>query len=297
MEDLPAWSLDYLVYILAPVYLRGAGDPHGNRARWVDWLAWLACDVAFTRKVVDENLERTGARRAERRSLARGECAPSRAACAGSRVLPRKITRRVATACPLAERAPLMRAFLTIARGAGHQPFQQFRGGGLLGLLGFPTRTRCGPSTTGMNDFLERFRGATDQHLIPKGATTRFWRFSAVAARWRFWRTRRPPQGVGDFFGRPASTYKAIALLALEHDALIAVCYARQLDRPMRFEMVVSRSSTRAHEGRWRRSKTWPNGTRRGSRRRFGSIGQWWVHRRGRTPAAGTPAAEGGRLA
>ena len=33
---------------------------------------------------------------------------------------------------------------------------------------------------------------------------------------------------------------KAIALLALEHDAPIAVCYARRLDRPMHFEMVVS---------------------------------------------------------
>jgi KDO2-lipid IV(A) lauroyltransferase len=29
-------------------------------------------------------------------------------------------------------------------------------------------------------------------------------------------------------------------LLALEHDAPIAVCYARRLDRPMYFEMVVA---------------------------------------------------------
>jgi KDO2-lipid IV(A) lauroyltransferase len=33
-----------------------------------------------------------------------------------------------------------------------------------------------------------------------------------------------------DFFGRPASTHKSIALLALEYDALVCVGYARRLD-------------------------------------------------------------------
>ena len=31
-----------------------------------------------------------------------------------------------------------------------------------------------------------------------------------------------------NYFGRPASAHKAIALLALEHDAPVAVCYARR---------------------------------------------------------------------
>ena len=40
-----------------------------------------------------------------------------------------------------------------------------------------------------------------------------------------------------EFFGRPASVHKAIALLALEHEALVAVCTSPRWDRPMRFEM------------------------------------------------------------
>ena len=35
-----------------------------------------------------------------------------------------------------------------------------------------------------------------------------------------------------DFFGRPASSFKSIALLALEYQALICVGYARRLDEP-----------------------------------------------------------------
>ena len=40
-----------------------------------------------------------------------------------------------------------------------------------------------------------------------------------------------------EFFGRAASAHKAIALLALEHDALVAVCALPRLGRPMWVEM------------------------------------------------------------
>jgi KDO2-lipid IV(A) lauroyltransferase len=43
------------------------------------------------------------------------------------------------------------------------------------------------------------------------------------------------PNGVFvDFFGRPASTFKSIALLAIEYDALIVVGYARRLNEVLR---------------------------------------------------------------
>jgi KDO2-lipid IV(A) lauroyltransferase len=42
-----------------------------------------------------------------------------------------------------------------------------------------------------------------------------------------------------EFFHRPASAHKAIALLALQHDAPIVVGYCRRLDRPMQFELAI----------------------------------------------------------
>ena len=40
-----------------------------------------------------------------------------------------------------------------------------------------------------------------------------------------------------NFFGRPASCHKAIALFSLTHDAPLATCYSRRLDAPLRFEV------------------------------------------------------------
>jgi KDO2-lipid IV(A) lauroyltransferase len=42
-----------------------------------------------------------------------------------------------------------------------------------------------------------------------------------------------------DFFGRPASTHKAIALLALEHDAPMAVVGVPRVGVPMRYQIVI----------------------------------------------------------
>ena len=39
------------------------------------------------------------------------------------------------------------------------------------------------------------------------------------------------------FFGRPASTHKAVALFSLANDAPTMVSYARRLDRPLRYEV------------------------------------------------------------
>jgi KDO2-lipid IV(A) lauroyltransferase len=141
---------------------------------------------------------------------------------------------------------PLMQTLLEdrpVVVVTGH--FGNFEVGGyMLGLLGFPTHSVARTlDNVYVNDFLERFRGATGQHIIPKnGGYDQILEVLGARGTMAFLADQAAgPKGCFvDFFGRPASTYKAIALLALEHDAPIAVCYARRLDRPMHFEMVVS---------------------------------------------------------
>ncbi|MCK4601552.1 MAG: lysophospholipid acyltransferase family protein, partial [Phycisphaerae bacterium] len=44
-----------------------------------------------------------------------------------------------------------------------------------------------------------------------------------------------------DFFGRPASTYKSIALLAMEYNAPVVVGYGRRLDEEYHFQIGIQR--------------------------------------------------------
>jgi KDO2-lipid IV(A) lauroyltransferase len=44
-----------------------------------------------------------------------------------------------------------------------------------------------------------------------------------------------------DFFGRPASTYKSIALLAMQHEAPVVCVYARRLGEQFAFELGAER--------------------------------------------------------
>ena len=140
--------------------------------------------------------------------------------------------------------APLMRQLISdrpVIVVTGH--FGNFElGGYALGILGFPTFTVArNLDNPYLDRYLAGFRAATGQHLIPKnGGYDQIERVLSGGGTMAF----LADQYAGEkgcwveFFGRPASAYKAIALLALEHDAPVAVCYARRLGRPMQFEMV-----------------------------------------------------------
>lgn len=116
-------------------------------------------------------------------------------------------------------------------------------GGYMLGLLGFPTHTIARPlDNPFLNDFVNRFRSAQGQHIIPRvGAADESEAILKAGGTMAF----LADQSAGrkgcfvEFFGRPASTYKAIALLALQYDAPVAVVYVRRLKEPMQFEMGV----------------------------------------------------------
>jgi KDO2-lipid IV(A) lauroyltransferase len=116
-------------------------------------------------------------------------------------------------------------------------------GGYTLGLLGFRThaiaRTLDNPY---LNDFLLSFRERTGQGLIAKNGEVH--KIVAVLASNGVLATLGD-QDAGqrglfvDFFGRPASTHKAIALLALEHRVPMLVLGVRKAGEPMRYQVIV----------------------------------------------------------
>ena len=113
--------------------------------------------------------------------------------------------------------------------------------GYLFGLFGFPTysvaRTLDNPY---LDRFLRSFRERTGQKLIPKSGG--YDQILEVLQSGRAL-SMLADQDAGqrgmfvDFFGRPASTHKAIALLALEHQAPVVVGVARRVGPGFRYEI------------------------------------------------------------
>lgn len=117
-------------------------------------------------------------------------------------------------------------------------------GGYTLGLLGYPSyavaRTLDNPF---LNEYVKQFREATGQFLVSKNSgpepvmevlerhDTMCFLADQSAGRKGCWI---------NFFNREASAYKAIALLGLQFDAPLAVCYSvRREGIPMQFELHV----------------------------------------------------------
>lgn len=113
--------------------------------------------------------------------------------------------------------------------------------GYLFGVFGFPPSSVYRPLDNPYLDrFLRSFRERTGQKLIPKkggydemlhvlrsGQVLSFIADQDAGEKGMF----------VDFFGRPASTHKAIALLAIEHNAPIVVGYARRIGPGFRYEV------------------------------------------------------------
>lgn len=113
--------------------------------------------------------------------------------------------------------------------------------GYLFGVFGFPphsvARTLDNPH---LDRFLRSFRERTGQKMIPKkGGYDRVLEVLRGGGVLAF----LADQDAGerglfvDFFGRPASTHKSIAILALEHRAPVAVGYARRVGPGFRYEV------------------------------------------------------------
>ncbi|MFH1268881.1 MAG: lysophospholipid acyltransferase family protein [Planctomycetota bacterium] len=243
--------VDYLVYLVVRVLIclvQGTRIETGHL--WAKRLAWLLADVMRPRgKLVDENLRLAFPEKSddERRQIARRMWEHLFLLVLEVAHAPRKIHetnwRRHVRLEGVDDLVRILLGERPVIIITAH--FGNFEVGGfMLGILGFPTysvaRTLDNPY---LHRYVDRFRQLTGQHLIPKkGGYDQILDVLASAGTLAF----LADQAAGtkdcwvDFFGRPASTYKAIALLSLQHDAPMAVCYARRLDRPLQFEMVTT---------------------------------------------------------
>jgi KDO2-lipid IV(A) lauroyltransferase len=113
--------------------------------------------------------------------------------------------------------------------------------GYLFGVFGFPpnsvARTLDNPY---LDQFLRSFRERTGQKLIPKsGGYDQMLEVLKSGGVLSFLADQDAGQNgmYVEFFGRLASTHKAIALLAIEHNAPVVVGYARRIGPGFRYEV------------------------------------------------------------
>lgn len=114
-------------------------------------------------------------------------------------------------------------------------------GGYLMGLFGFPTYTVARQLDNKYLDrFVNEFRGRTGQFILPKRGSRDM--IQEVLSRGGIL-TLLGDQAAGekacwvDFFGRPASTHKAVAAFSLANGAPTMVSYARRLGQPLHYEV------------------------------------------------------------
>jgi KDO2-lipid IV(A) lauroyltransferase len=114
-------------------------------------------------------------------------------------------------------------------------------GGYLMGLFGFPTYTVARKlDNPYLDQFINRFRGRTGQYILEKqGSGTEIKQVLDAGGIL----TLLGDQSAGKkgcwvkFFGRPASTHKAVSLFSLGSDAPTMVSYARRIGRPLEYEV------------------------------------------------------------
>jgi Kdo2-lipid IVA lauroyltransferase/acyltransferase len=117
-------------------------------------------------------------------------------------------------------------------------------GGYTLALLGFPTHAIARPlDNPYVDEYLRRFREGTGQRILAKKGD--FDQLQAILARGGVLATLADQDAGGrglfvDYFGRLASTHKAVALLALEYQTPLLVLGVPRLSGELRHELQVA---------------------------------------------------------
>jgi Kdo2-lipid IVA lauroyltransferase/acyltransferase len=172
-------------------------------------------------------------------------------------------------------------------------------GGYILGVLGFPTYTVARTlDNLYLDRFVNDFRGRTGQHMIPKnGGFDQIMRVLAGGGTMTFLADQYAgPKGCWvQFFGRPASAHKAIALLALDNNARMSVSTSQRLDRPMHFELsnyaMIDPQEVANSVGTVRELTQWYT-TRLEELIRRAPDQYWWLHRRWKDTREKKPAKQ-----
>ena len=242
--------VDYLVYLIVRILICITQAIRFETGQTIaKGLAWLFSDVLkIRRKIVQENLRQAFPNWSEQRyrRVMRQMWEHLFLLAIEVAHTPRKIHdtnwRRFVS---LRDEVPLVRLLLSnrpTVIVTGH--LGNFEVGGyVLGVLGFPTYTVARTlDNRFLNDFVDGFRGQTGQYIIPKnGGSDQIIEVMDAGGTL----TLLSDQHAGDkgcwvdFFGRPASAHKAIALLALQSNAVLAVSGVRRLEGKMRFELGV----------------------------------------------------------
>ncbi len=258
-------------------------------------LAWLLGDVLKVRgKVVDDNL-RTAfpeASAAERARIVRGMWEHLLLMLAEIAQTPRKVHRtnwREHGSMPrMAEMTRMLLDERPLVIISGH--LGNFEMGGYqMGLHGFPTHTVARPlDNRFLHDFVNRFRGATGQHMLPKDGSgpeiTELMRRGGTLV--LLGDQNAGPTGCWvEFFGRPASTHKAVSIFTLGSDAPTCFCGMVRTGGPLEIEGRVTSIVDPLDDGFALKTVTdvaqWYTTELEGQIREYPEQ-YWWLHRRWR---------------
>lgn len=210
-------------------------------------LAYVACDlIGFRSKVVDENLRTAFPHldASQRRELARAMWEHLLIMVCEIAQAPRKIHRNNWHSFVTFERKSELVRYLLDPRPmvmvSGH--FGNFEiGGYFAGLLGFPSYTVVRPLDNPYLDrFVRRFRAANGQFILPKqgsaGPIDDVLKAGGLLV--VLGDQSAGPKGCWiDFFGKPASYHKAIALFPLISGAPLLIVYSIRSGKPLQFEL------------------------------------------------------------
>ncbi len=258
IRRLATLFLDYVVYLIVRVTICVVQTaPREMCERGATLLAWVFSDLLRVRAVVvDDNLQHAFPEMAprERLTLRRGMWEHLFLLVVEVTQAPRKIHQtNWRDYLQLANPELIVRALFEdrpLVLLSGHYGNFELCNY-ILGVLGFRTYAIARPLDNGfLNAFINRFRGASGQRIIPKdGCAPLVDVLMAQHGAMGFLvDTHAGPKGCHvEFFGRPVSTHKAIAVFAIAYQAPMVMCFGRRQGRLLHHRLGAIRRSIRAN--------------------------------------------------